>query len=68
MNQHVESPWRTPVTKEWSIEKKDEKSKVEALQWLNGASRRDNVEKLGTPERKNEHLKPRIWLASGIKN
>ena len=41
MNHHVEPPWRTPVTKEWSNEKKDEKSKVEALQWLDEALRWD---------------------------
>ena len=33
MNHHVEPPWRTPVIKEWSNEMKDEKNKVEALQW-----------------------------------
>ena len=37
MNHHVESPWRTPVVKEWSNEMKDEKNKVEALQWLDGS-------------------------------
>ena len=38
MNHHVEPPWRTPVIKERSNEKKGEKNKIEALQWLEGAS------------------------------
>ena len=32
MNHHVEPPWRTPVTKEWSIEMKEKlKTQGESL-------------------------------------
>ena len=44
MNHHVEPTWRTSVTRGWSNEKKDERKKIEALQWLDEALRRDKVE------------------------
>ena len=45
MNHHVEPPWRTPVIKEWSNERKEKlKTQGESLQWLDEALRRDKVE------------------------
>ena len=51
MNHHVEPSWRTPVTKEWSNEMKDEKNKVEALQWFRWSY---EMSKLWTPDKKYE--------------
>ena len=47
MNHHVEPPWRTPVTKEWSIEMKEKlKTQGEDLQWLDGSPWWYNCESL----------------------
>ena len=54
--------------KEWSIEKKDEKSKVEALQWFDEALRRDKDKTWNSGKEKMKQEKSRIWLTSGIRN
>ena len=69
INSHVEPPWRTPVIKEWSKEVKDEKNKIEALQWWNEALKWYNWKSLELWEWKNmKQLKSRIWWAFGIRN
>ena len=69
MNHHVETSWRTPVNKknDQTERKGSWKHKVKPCNDIDGASRRDNVEKLGTPE-KDEQMKSRIWWASGVRN
>ena len=71
MNHHVEPSWRTPVNKknDQTERKGSWKHKVKPCNDIDGASRRDNAEKLGTPEKKRWNKFDReFWWGSGIRN
>ena len=69
MNHHVEPPWRTPATKEWSNERKEKlKTQGESLQWLDGSSWRYNWENLEFRERKMNKWNQEFWWTSVIRN
>ena len=61
MSHHGEPPWRTLAIKD-DRDKEKLKTQGAALQWLDGASRWYNREKLGTPGKKEEQLKSRILM------
>ena len=69
-NHHVESPWRTPVTKRMINQNERE---VENTRWILAMIRWIFVvtylKELGTPvKEKMNQVKMRIWWASGIRN